>query len=164
MEIHQKFDSAQEYKKFFLELISWTNSNKSLWRTEDLPLLEPFFSYSKRMEYHTKHYEMTEEQRRSFDYYTKCLKDYGDKNREMRDALSAHDESTIADAFRFEVDDCYTFPDHIEEDWPVEYRLDEDLEFPLFVTGFIESGFDRFGNTCACIIRFVTLKDLLGNE
>lgn len=150
MDIHKKFNSLQEYTDFFLELISW-KSHKSLWKESDLPLLEPFFDFSNNR--HLNNGPMTEEQKLSFDHYLKCRKDYADENVDMRDSIIGVNEYNLADAFCFkEIED--------EDGNVLEYVLeDNDLEFPLVVTGYIDSDYDRSGSTSVCVIRFVTLKD-----
>jgi hypothetical protein len=143
MEIHRKFDSKQEYTDFFLELISWKSCNKSLWNESDLPLLKPFFVFS-----NSKDRKMTEEEKLSFDHYMKCDQEYGQRNSEVRNAISGINEEDLADAFCFKtVDDGLI------------YYISEKNEFPLFVTGYIDSDFFRSGQSSICVVRFVTLND-----
>ena len=156
MDIHKKFNSQQEYTEFFLELISWKANNKSLWRENDLPLLESFFKYSNNP--NRRDVEMTEEEKTSFDHWVKCNEDYGDRNKDIKNSINGIDEYRLAEAFGFEV------IEDEDEEKPLEYsfekfKQEEEIEFPLFVTGYIDSDHDRSGPISVCMIRFVTLKD-----
>ena len=154
MDVHKKFNSKQEYADFFLELISWKEHNKSLWRENDLPLLESFFKYSNNP--NRRDVEMTEEEKTSFDHWVKCNEDYGDKNKDIRNSIAGIDEYRLAEAFGF------TLIEDEDDEKPFEYILDDDLnEFTLFVTGYIDSDHDRSGPISVCMIRFVTLKDFV---
>ena len=162
MDIHKKFSCIQEYTDFVTELLNWTNSNKSLWKEEDLPKLKPFFDFSRNKQTN-KNYSgiWTDTIQDSFEYYNKCSELYGQKNAEMRDSLSRININDLISAFYFKHkysdEECEDNEDLLNNN---EIVLDDfPYSFPLIVTGVIESGFDRIGDLSMLMIRFVSLSE-----
>lgn len=146
MEIHKKINSKEEYIEYFKYLLTRKNI-EDVWKDEDRPILEPFFNWSI-----SKNYPMPEEVKPSFDHWVKCREEYANDLFEIRDSLMHIDEYTLAEAFGFE-------PIENEEEEIEDYELDIKHTYPLIVTGFIDSSWDRGGKSSACIIRFVYLSD-----
>lgn len=162
MYIKQLIKDEQSYWEFvwpFIERSS--NPNLSLWREEDLPKLQPFFNAQGRSRSGDK-MEWTPEVKESFDYYQKCREEYGDKNTEVRDAVSQFSPEEVLDAFGYQVpeyDDSDDDGVDYVKDKPLPLDKDFDVTFPFVVVGEISSGFDRLGNIKIFAVHFVSLKD-----
>jgi hypothetical protein len=118
-----------------------------VWREEDRPILETFFNWSI-----SKNYPMPEDVKPSFDHWIKCREEYANDLFDIRDSLIHVDEYSLAEAFGFE-------PIESEDNEIEHYELQTNHTYPLIITGFIDSGWDRGGNSSVCIVRFVYLKD-----
>lgn len=154
MEIHKKINSKKEYIEYFQYLIAKKNSTQ-IWRDEDLPLLQPFFDASIYKEKNS----WSEEVKLSFDHYQKCREEYANELFDIRDSLDQIDECSLADAFGFNIVEIDEDDDGLVPIIEYEYVLDTNHEYPLIITGYIDSGYDRMGKSSVCIIRFVYLKD-----
>lgn len=152
MNIHQKFNSLEEYNSFMMELLGWVRDPyKSLWKEEDYPKLEPYFNWQRE----TKGLgQFPDEIKSSFDFYVKCHEEYGERNADIRDSVKGFDEWRLCDIFAFDL------PDNDEDNEPVPVFIGE-FVFPFIVTGAIECGFDRGGDCSFCCIRFVEAREFL---
>jgi hypothetical protein len=158
MYIKQLIKSEQEYWDYVWQLIDWSNNpNRSLWRDEDLPKLKPFFDVQH------KHYEIewAEEVKESFDFYQKCSAEYGEKNRELRDAVSRISQDDILEAFGYEIPE-YNDENDYTKDKPLPLDKDFDATFPFIVVGDIYCGWDRSGDVTVLSLNRVSLKDFQG--
>ncbi len=143
-------------------------SGGEVWRKEDLHLLEPFFKWNNSP--HDK-LKMTEEESKSFDYYKECRKKYADRLFEIRDAVRYHSEDTILEAFGYRHE--YDLEDNFDESGEKECynELSKDskptndlfnLAYPVVAVVWIESSYDRMGDTGVCCVDFVEKKEFEG--
>ncbi len=168
MYIKKLIKNKEEYWEFVWQFIEWSNNPPSLWREEDLPKLKPFFDAQNKAR--GTQFEWTPEIKESFDFYLKCKEEYGDKNTELRDAVSKLSPEDILEAFGYELpepDDGYG-EDEDEDDYAKDnpLELDEDFKdfatFPFVVTGEIYCGWDRAGDIKVLSIYHVSLEDFNG--
>lgn len=152
MFIKQLIKNEQEYWEFVWPFIDWSNDpNRSLWREEDLPKLKPFFDMQNR------HEEWTQEVKESFDFYKKCSEEYGDKNKELRDAVSRISADDLLEAFGYELPEYDDEEDYYTTKPP--FDKDFDATFPFVVIGDIHCGWDRAGDITILSVYMVSLKD-----
>lgn len=154
MFLKQLINNRQEYWEYVLPFIEWSNNpNRSLWREEDLPKLKPFFDNQRNSNW-------TQEVKESFDFYQQCCAAYGDKNKELRDAVSRIDASSILEAFGYEIPD-YEEDEEYAVNKPLPLAKDFDATFPFIVTGDIHCGWDRSGDIAILSVYRVSLKDFV---
>jgi hypothetical protein len=153
MYIKQLIKDKGQYWNFVWQFVEWaTNPDRSLWRDEDYPKLQPFFAAQQR----GTSIQWTEEVQKSFDFYDKCRKEYGDDNATIRDAMRQFSPDDVLEGFGFEInmDD-----EEYEKDIPLELHKDFEATFPFIVIGEISSEFDRLGKIRTLAINFVSKKD-----
>ncbi len=153
MYIKQLIKNEDQYWNFVWPFVEWSiDSNRSLWRAEDYPKLKPFFDIQNH-----RSGDWTPEVRASFDFYEKCRKEYGDKNKEMRDAVRQFSPDDVLDGFG------YHPPLDEEEELSKDKRLslNEDFgaKFPFVIIGEISCGFDRLGDIKIFAVHVVNLED-----
>lgn len=162
MFIKQLINSEREYWDYVWQFLDWSNNPyRSLWRDEDLPKLKPFFDAQNMILAHS--IEWTQEVKESFDFYQKCVAEYGDKNRELRDAVSHISSDDILGAFGYELPEYNEDEDEdYGKDKPLPLEKDFDATFPFVVIGDIHCGWDRSGDITILSIYRVSLKDFQG--
>ena len=155
MYIKQLIKDKEHYWEFVWPFINWANNpNRSLWREEDYPKLKPFFDMQNRNE------EWPQEVKESFDFYQKCREEYGEKNTELRDAVSKFSAESILEAFGYKIPE---YNDDNEEEYnkdePLSLDEDFDATFPFVVIGDISCEWDRCGDFNILSLHMVSLKD-----
>jgi len=163
MYLKQLINSRQEYWEYVLPFIEWSmDPNRSLWREEDLPKLKPFFDNQNNLVVSKESNPWTQEIKDSFDFYKECCAAYGDKNKEMRDAVSKLSDGDILEAFGFEIPECN---DDEDENYtlsnPPPLAEDFDATFPFVVIGDMHCGWDRSGDITILSVYRVSLKDFV---
>jgi hypothetical protein len=149
MHIKQLIQNKEQYWDLVWSFLEWTiDPDKSLWNEEDRPLLEPFFN---RMQSKPDE-KWTDEINQSFDHYQKCLKDYADRNTELRDSTRQFSPEGILEIFGYELpnDDDEDF--EYSKDNPLPLTDDFDATFPFVIVGDIDSGFDRLGKVSSAFV------------
>ena len=153
MEIKKLIRNEKEYIEYFEYLLGWIDGTNKLWKQEDLPKLQPYFEYSKKLQEGGNLLEFPTE---SFEFYNECSKSYADERVEHRNALQNINDYTLADTMGF----SENVPD--DDDQPITYRLDEPpKKFPTIMVGHIDSGFDRGGDYSLCLLTFVYEEDFI---
>jgi hypothetical protein len=118
--------------------------------------LQPFFDAQKGA---YGDIEWTQEVKDSFDFYQKCCAEYGDKNTELRDAVSKISADSILEAFGYEIPEYDEEEGDCEKDKPLKLDKDFDATFPFVVIGDIHCGWDRSGDIAILSVYHVSLKD-----
>ena len=172
MRIKKLFQTEKEYLDYAWTFINF-DKNK-IWREEDLPKLKPFFDFTKK--HRGDSYKLNDEERESFEYYTKCKKEYADELFEIRDSISNVRMDELIEFFLLEYInmDCYDVDEdgnEIDEDGNImppfsreSLKISEDwkdeMTFPLVFVGWIDSGWDRGTKNYRIVFSdFVSLKD-----
>jgi hypothetical protein len=104
---------------------------------------------------------MTEEEKKSFDHYMKCRKEYAASLFELCDSVRHYNKNNILGAFGyvheediFENDEeCYCTNLLTATNKPSKNLLD--LQYPVVAVVLIESDYDRIG----CCVDFVEKKE-----
>jgi hypothetical protein len=155
MEIKKLIRNEQEYIEYFEYLLGWIDGTNKLWKTEDLPKLQPYFEYSKLLAQDLNHKDL-EFPAESAQFYGECCQNYCQEHREYRDAFRNINEYVLADAMGF----TENVPD--DDDQPIVYSLGESFrKFPVIIAGHVDSGFDRSGDYSACLLTLIYEEDFL---
>lgn len=163
MYIKQLIKDEQSYWEFVFPFVDWADDNsRSLWHVEDLPKLQPFFDAQNKVSAEGRR-NWSDEISASFDFYMECSLKYGDKNKEMRDAVSHFNSDQILEAFGYELP---AYDEEDEEGYSIHKPLPLDAEFdttfPFIVVGDISSGWSRGGDIDILSLHMVSLKDFGG--
>ena len=174
MRIKKLFKTESEFLDYAWSFIN-LDENK-IWREEDLPKLQPYFDMSNNRPDKSKISE-TEwaTLRESMNHYDKCKEEYAGELFEIRDSIAQFSTDKLAEFFFLEpiAMDCYDYDEDgneldrdgnimpplsretikIAEDWK------EEMTFPLYFVGWIDSSWDRFGSVAMAFSEFVTLKE-----
>ena len=174
MRIKKLFKTESEYLDYAWSFMSF-DENK-VWREEDLPKLQPYFNLRRDRPDKSK---LSENEwaalRESMNHYDKCKKEYADELFEIRDSIAQFAIDKLAEFFFLEpiAMDCYDYDEDgneidedgnimpptsretikIAEDWK------EEITFPLYFVGWIDSGCDRYGKVRMAFSDFVSLKE-----
>jgi hypothetical protein len=147
-----------------------------IWREEDLPKLQPYFDMSNNRPDKSK---LSENDwailKESMNHYDKCKEEYAGELFEIRDSIAQFSTDKLAEFFFLEpiAMYCYDYDEdgnEIDEDGNIIPPLSretikiaedwkEEMTFPLYFVGWIDSGFDRFGSVRMSFSEFVTLKE-----
>ena len=171
MRIKKLFKTESEFLDYAWSFINF-DENK-IWREEDLPKLQPYFDFEK--EHRGNSHQLNEEEKESFKYYNKCYEEYAKELFLMRDSIHGFPTEQLAEFFLLEpiAMDCYDYDEdgnEIDEDGNIMPPLSretikiaedwkEEMTFPLIFVGWIDSGFDRFGNVRMSFSEFVSLGE-----
>jgi hypothetical protein len=174
MRIKKLFKTESEYLDYAWSFLNF-DENK-IWREEDLPKLQPYFDMSNNRPDKSKISE-TEWAvlKESMNHYDKCKEEYAGELFEIRDSIAQFSTDKLAEFFFLEpiAMDCYDYDEDgneldrdgnimpplsretikIAEDWK------EEMTFPLYFVGWIDSSWDRFGNIAMAFSEFVSLKE-----
>jgi len=171
MRIKKLFKTESEFLDYAWSFIN-LDENK-IWREEDRPKLQPFFDFEEKNRGNS--HKFNEEEKESFRYYNKCYEEYAKSLFEIRDSIAQFSTEKLAEFFFLEPIDmnCYDYDEDgneldrdgniipplsretikITEDWK------EEMTFPLYFVGWIDSSWDRFGNVGMAFSEFVSLKE-----
>lgn len=171
MRIKKLFKTESEYLDYAWSFLN-LDVNK-VWREEDLPKLKPFFDFEKR--HRGESHALNEEERESFNYYNKCYEEYAKELFLIRDSIHGFPPDQLAEFFLLEPIEmnCYDYDDdgnEIDEDGNIIPPLSretikiaenwkEEMTFPLYFVGWIDSSWDRFGDVRMSYSEFVSLKE-----
>ncbi len=171
MRIKKLFKTESEYLDYAWSFMSF-DENK-VWREEDLPKLKPFFDFEKK--HRGDSYKLNEEEKESFKYYKKCHEEYAKNLFEIRDSIHGFSPDELEGFFLLEPIEmnCYDYDEDgndIDEDGNIIPPLSretikiaedwkEEMTFPLYFVGWIDSGFDRLGSVRMSFSDFVSLKE-----
>lgn len=171
MRIKKLFKTESEYLDYAWSFLNF-DENK-IWREEDLPKLQPYF------EMKSERRKLSENERailiESMNHYVKCKEEYADELFEIKDSIAQFSTDKLAEFFLLEPIEmnCYDYDEDgneidrdgniipplsretikIAEDWK------EEMTFPLYFIGWIDSGWDRNGDVRMAFSEFVTLKE-----
>jgi len=171
MRIKKLFKTESEYLDYAWSFLNF-DENK-IWREEDLPKLQPFFDFEKR--HRGESHEFNDEERNSFKHYNKCYEEYAKDLFEIRNSIRGFPQDELVEFFFLEPieTDCWDYDEDgneideqgnivpptsretikISEDWK------DEMIFPLYFVGWIESGQDRYGDVRMAYSEFVSLKE-----
>jgi hypothetical protein len=171
MRIKKLFKTESEYLDYAWSFLNF-DENK-IWREEDLPKLKPFFDFEKK--HRGNSYELNEEEKESFEYYKKCHEEYAKDLFEIRDSIRGFSTEQLVEFFLLEPINmsCYDTDDdgnEIDEYGNIILSLSretikiseawkEDMTFPLYFVGWIDSSWDRYGSVHMAFSEFVNLKE-----
>jgi len=168
MRVKKLIKTKEEYLDLAWDYYLWAETNRSLWKEEDLTKLEPFFCWSQKRG-SSGEQPMSEEVGISFDFYQQCRKDYSDKNSELRDALYGNEIYKILYEMGLELNEEAGWNEDTEdEDRPLNkydikfIELMEPLKFPMVLSGCIINDFDRMGSIKGCFFEMILLEDFNG--
>lgn len=178
MRIKKLFKTESEYLDYAWSFMSF-DENK-IWREEDEKIMKPFFDFDKIRhkvqdeEGSFKKY-WTPEIDAGFKHWQKCKEEYADKLFEIRDSISQFNIGELAAFFLLEPIemDCWDYDEdgnEIDEDGnimpptsreTIKIASDwkEEMTFPLYFVGWVDSDCDRFGKCRVSFSEFVSLKD-----
>jgi hypothetical protein len=172
MRIKKLFKTESDYLDYVWTFLSFDESK--IWRDEDLSKLEPYFNLDRSDKNDMSDSEWTI-LRESMKHYEKCLKDYADALFEIRDSINGFMVEKLTEFFLLEdIDqDCEGYDDQgneIDENGDIIPPLSretikiaeewkDEMVFPLYFVGCIDSGFDRLGDACFAYSEFVSLKE-----
>jgi len=151
MKIKKLIRSSEDQLKFFLYLKEFLDKNKSIWKEEDLPLLEPFFNYNNGPE-KNPFMKMNEEEQTSFEFWKRCDEEYGKSNSIIKNNLIGIDEFHLGNDLDIEIIE----PD--DDDLPLVYKV-IDRKYPYLQIVEAISDFDRFGEISIFNASEVFLSD-----
>lgn len=158
MYIKQLFNTAAEYEQWAVRLMGWcVDPNQSIWQTNDLPILEPWFAYSERAQRSgAVRAPMTPAEKAGLELYLK-LREEGtsDHNAEMRDSVQQFSPEDLAETLG--LTDLNADDETGESGYNFKL-VDFNYTFPLVAVGYIDSGFDRLGKIRAATLDFVEKK------
>jgi hypothetical protein len=178
MRIKKLFKTESEYLDYAWSFMSF-DENK-VWREEDLPKLKPFFDFDKihhKIETEDGSFKKywTPEIDAGYKHYAKCKEEYADELFEIRDSIAQFSTDKLAEFFLLEhiETSCYDTDEDgndIDEDGNIIPPLSretikiaedwkEEMTFPLYFVGWIDSSWDRFGDVCISLSEFVSLKE-----
>jgi hypothetical protein len=171
MRIKKLFNTEAEYLDYAWSFIDF-DENK-VWRKEDLPKLKPFFVFEEK--HRGNSYKLNKEEKASFEYYRKCHEEYAKYLFEIRDSIRGFPTDQLAEFFLLEPVDmnCWDtdedgneldedgniMPPLSRETIKVSETLKEEMTFPLYFVGWIDSSWDRFGSVRMTFSEFVSLKE-----
>jgi len=178
MRIKKLFKTESEYLDYAWSFMSF-DVNK-IWREEDLPKLKPFFDFSE-IRHKVQdgdgafHKYWTPEIHAGFKHWEKCKEEYADKLFEIRDSISQFNIGELADFFLLEPIEmeCWDYdesgneidkdgnimPPTSRETIKIASEWKEEMTFPLYFVGWVDSDYDRFGKSRVSFSEFVSLKD-----
>jgi hypothetical protein len=175
MRIKKLFKTESEYLDYAWSFLNF-DENK-VWREEDLPKLQPFFDFDKirhKIETEDGSFKKywTPEIDAGYKHYQKCKQEYADALFEIRDSIAQFSTDKLAEFFLLEsiAMDCYDEDgNEIDEDGNIIPALSretikiaedwkEEMTFPLYFVGWIDSSWDRF-NVAVAFSEFVSLKE-----
>jgi hypothetical protein len=151
------------------QYLQWKYSDGEVWRKEDVPLLESYFNWGNTL--HDNKRMMTDEERKSFEHYKKCCKLYADHLSEIRDSVKHFDEDAILGSFGYQhgydIEDKFDESDEKEcyNNLSLNNKPTKDLlslTYPIIAVVWIDSSFDRMGDTGVCCVDFVEKKEFEG--
>jgi hypothetical protein len=171
MRIKKLFKTESEYLDYAWSFINF-DENK-IWREEDLPKLKPFFGFEEKNRGNS--YELNEEEKESFEYYKKCYKEYAKDLFEIKDSIRGFPTDQLAEFFLLEPidmnywdtdedgneldEDGNIMPPLSRETIKISEALKEEMTFPLYFVGWIDSSWDRNGSVHVAFSEFVNLKE-----
>jgi hypothetical protein len=151
-----------------------------IWREEDEKIMQPFFDFDKirhKIETEDGSFKKywTPEIDAGYKHYQKCEQEYADALFEIRDSIHGFSPDQLAEFFLLEPIEmnCYDYDEDgndIDEDGNIIPPLSretikiaedwkEEMTFPLYFVGWIDSGFDRLGSVRMSFSDFVSLKE-----
>jgi hypothetical protein len=174
MRIKKLFKTESEYLDYAWSFINF-DENK-IWREEDLPKLQFYFDMNRDRPDISKLSEIEwATLKESVAHYDKCKEEYAGELFEIRDSISIFSTNQLAEFFLLEsidMDCCDADEDgneldkdgniipplsretiKITEDWK------EEMTFPLYFVGWIDSSRDRYGSVRMAFSEFVSLKE-----
>ena len=174
MRIKKLFKTESEYLDYAWSFINF--DEKKIWREEDLPKLQPYFDMYKNRPDKSK---LSENEwaalKESMNHYDRCKEEYADELFEIRDSISQFDIDELSEFFFLEPieTDCWDYDEdgnEIDEDGniippttresiKISEEWKDEIIFPLYFVGHINSDSDRLGKIRLCYSEFVTLKD-----
>jgi hypothetical protein len=171
MRIKKLFKTESEYLDYAWSFMSF-DENK-IWREEDLPKLQPYFDFEEK--HCGNSHKLNKKEKESFDYCQKCKHEYADVLFEIRDSIRGFPIDQLAEFFLLEhiEMDCYDTDEDgndIDEDGNIIPPISretikissdwkEEMTFPLYFVGWIDSSWDRFGDVRMSFSEFVSLKE-----
>lgn len=171
MRIKKLFKTESEYLDYAWSFISF--DEKKIWREEDLPKIQPFFDFEEKNRGNS--HKFNKEEKESFRYYNKCYEEYAKNLFEIRDSISGFPPDQLAEFFLLEhiETSCYDtdedgndidedgniMPPTSRETIKIASDWKEDMTFPLYFVGWIDSSWDRFGSVRMSFSEFVSLKE-----
>jgi hypothetical protein len=174
MRIKKLFKTESEFLDYAWSFIN-LDENK-IWREEDLPKLQPYFDMSNNRPDKSK---LSENDwailKESMNHYDKCKEEYAGELFEIRDSIAQFSTDKLAEFFFLEniETSCYDTDEdgnEIDEDGNIIPPLSretikiaedwkEEMTFPLYFVGWIDSSWDRFGSVGMAFSEFVSLKE-----
>jgi hypothetical protein len=175
MRIKKLFKTESEYLDYAWSFLNF-DENK-IWREEDLPKLQPYFNL--RRDRPDNKSKLSESEwavlKESMNHYDKCKEEYADELFEIKDSIAQFSTDKLGEFFLLEPIEmnCYDYDDDgneidrdgniipplsretikIAEDWK------EEMTFPLYFVGWIDSNCDRYGDVRMAFSDFVSLKE-----
>lgn len=167
MRIKKLFKTESEYLDYAWSFINF-DENK-IWREEDLPKLQPYFDMYKNRPDKSK---LSENEwaalKESMNHYDRCKEEYADELFEIRDSISQFGIRELAEFFFLEPieTDCWDYdedgniiPPTTRESIKISEEWKDEIIFPLYFVGWIDSSWDRFGDLKVMFSEFVSLKE-----
>ena len=158
MRFKQLIENEADLKKFAWSFLSWKFEDKDIWNAEDIPKLEPYFTYKNDPTCFAGDLNAAAV---SADHYIKCMDDYARDRIDMRDSLDHIDIQDIClSLYLMPISmDAYAYDDHNELDDdgnimqpPSEQTLEVDpdweleSDYPFVLVGCFSSNCDRLGS------------------
>lgn len=178
MRIKKLFKTESEYLDYAWSFMSF-DENK-IWHEEDEKIMMPFFNFDKirhniQDEEGSFKKHWTPEIDAGFKHWEKCREEYANELFEIRDSISQFNIGELAEFFFLEPIemDCYDtdedgneidqdgniMPPTNRETIKIASEWKEEMTFPLYFIGWIDSDYDRFGKSRVLFSEFVSLKD-----
>lgn len=168
MHIHRLLRNEDDRYQLFWELARWTFDPLvpvKVWRDEDLPVLTPLFEFQAG---ERKMSDLSSEQRdeviAGLDRWEKAKTDYADALFAQRNAVAQFGIHDLADIFGYELV-CAEGADSVtvtveESVLKTQIKSTENLEYPVVIVAFLESGWDRQGDYSLSVVDYVSLYEM----
>ena len=166
MRIHQLCQNIEEYKQLFMSFYKFTafdpEGDGLIWKKEDRPLLEAWFKFCDSDSKWEKE-DWSPEVKTSFEYWSKCKKEYADKALEKKESVRFFSPEELMELFCLTdnwVDDGEGDPPDITPDI-LTFVVDFDFRFPCMVIGIIDSDYSQGSRHSVGYLDFVEEKEFL---
>jgi hypothetical protein len=174
MRIKKLFKTESEYLDYAWSFINF-DENK-IWHEKDIPKLQFYFDMNRDRPDISKLSEIEwATLKESVAHYDKCKEEYASELFEIRDSIHGFPTEQLVEFFLLEPIDmnCYDTDDdgnELDEDGNIIPPLSretikiseawkEDMTFPLYFVGWINSSRDRYGSVLMAFSEFVSLKE-----